>query len=100
MRKILEFIENQNPLKTTPIIIASVILRGIFEGSFESARNLHFQVSLYKAFLFFFLHQFSFYFAAFLLLTLIIALTSKTNVFRAYNYRCNIFLLDNCPPAL
>jgi len=52
MRKILEFIENQNPLKTTPIIIASVILRGIFEGSFESARNLHFQVSLYKAFYF------------------------------------------------
>jgi 4-hydroxybenzoate polyprenyltransferase len=98
MRKILEFIENQNPLKTTPIIIASVILRGIFEGSFESARNLHFQVSLYKAFLFFFLHQFSFYFAAFLLLTLIIALTSKTQVFRAYNIVATFSFLIIVPP--
>jgi len=98
MLRILEFVENQNPLKTTAVILISVIFRGIFEGSFENARNLHFQVSLYKALLFFFLHQFSFYFAAFLLLTLIIAITSKGNILKSYNFVATFSFVIVIPP--
>ncbi len=98
MNRMFEFVEKQHPLKTTPIILISVIFRGILEGSFENARNLHFQVSLYKAFLFFFLHQFSFYFAAFLLLTVILTIASRIEVFKAYNFIATFSFVILIPP--
>ncbi len=98
MNRMFEFVEKQHPLKTTPIILISVIFRGILEGSFENARNLHFQVSLYKAFLFFFLHQFSFYFAAFLLLTVILTITSRREVFKVYNFISTFSFVILIPP--
>ncbi|MEO0139296.1 MAG: UbiA family prenyltransferase [candidate division WOR-3 bacterium] len=100
MRRIIEYIDNQNPLKATVVIILSIVLRGIFEGTFENARNLHFQVSLYKAFLFFFLHQFSFYFAAFLIITLVVAVLSKKSVFKAYNFVATFSFIITIPPLI
>ncbi len=100
MLRIVEYIDKQNPLKATYVIILSVILRGMLEGSFEVMRNLHFQLSLYKAFLFFFLHQFSFYFAAFLLLSIIVSLISRKEVFKTYSFIATFSFIIILPPII
>lgn len=100
MRRIIEYIDRQSPLRATYVIILSVILRGILEGSFESSRNLHFQLSLYKAFLFFFLHQFSFYFAAFLLLSIVVSLISRKDILKTYNFIATFSFIIILPPLI
>ncbi len=100
MRRIVEYIDRQNPWLSTVVIVVSVILRGILEGSFENARSLHFQTSLYKAFLFFFLHQFSFYFAAFLSLSVLISLVSRKEVVRVFNFVATFSFIIVVPPLL
>ncbi len=100
MRRIVEYVERQNPLLTLAVIPVSITFRGILEGSFEINRNLHFQITLFKSFLFFFLHQGAFYFAAFVWLAVLLSLFSGKRVLKSFNFVATFSPIIVLPPLI
>ncbi len=100
MRRIVEYVERQDPLLALAVIPVSITFRGILEGSLEINRNLHFQATLFKSFLFFFLHQGAFYFAAFVWLSVLVALFSGKNVLKGFNFVATFSPIITLPPLI
>ena len=100
MRRIISYVESQDPLLALAVIPVSITFRGILEGSFEIHRNLHFQITLFKSFLFFILHQSAFYFAAFVWLSVLVALFSGRSVLKAFNFVATFSPIIILPPLV
>ncbi len=100
MKRIIEYVERQDPLLALAVIPISITFRGILEGSFEILRNLHFQSTLFKSFLFFFLHQGAFYFAAFVWLSVIVALFSGRNILNTFKFVATFSPIIVLPPLV
>ena len=100
MRRIVAYVESQDPLLALAVIPVSITFRGILEGSLEIHRNLHFQITLFKSFLFFFLHQGAFYFAAFVWLAVLVALFSGKSVLRSFNFVATFSPIITLPPLI
>ncbi|NPB03020.1 MAG: UbiA family prenyltransferase [Thermotogae bacterium] len=100
MRRLISYVESQDPLLTLVVIPISIVLRGIFEGSFEVLRNLHFQATLFKSFLFFFLHQGAFYMAVFVWLAVLLSIFSRRPILKAFNFIATFSPLIVLPPLV
>jgi len=100
VKRIVDYVERQDPLLALAVIPISITFRGILEGSFEILRNLHFQSTLFKSFLFFFLHQGSFYFAAFIWLSVIVALFSGRGIVNTFKFVATFSPIIVLPPLV
>jgi len=100
VRRIITYVEEQDPLLALAVIPVAITFRGILEGTFEFMRNLHFQMTLFKSFLFFFLHQGAFYFAAFVWLALILTLFGRRPPLKAFNFVATFSPIIVLPPLI
>lgn len=73
IRKIIEYVENTSFLNVLIIALLSPIIRGVLEGAIDHNKMLTNPIE-YKSALFIFLHQYAFFFAIYLILSLIFKL--------------------------